>query len=862
MSRMTMKQFSFLSRPLYKLNTSLALASNATFAYRTLPTAIFSRYASNLDSIYNEYNSNVSKNNRDRRSKPVNQSGQQPPRRKKKEVQLSDQHRSLADYVEENKSGSEARRQQTGETTKPSKKKDKAKFRPNSSKKSNRNIGQELKPKGRINGEQTTTHIDWDTRTRESDEADTLDPNERFFERLSEWENGRVVSRPKKSEVKLPPVSAIDNSFTGSQDTKSKTSRIPGTYHINPEEIQLVAVTPSQNQPPVPYLHHDLDRVLFSPGVHVLKDERTNVYNFPTELETIMSIRDFDFSNVPAFVPSSQDKALSQLAFEQSKTFTASTSSLTSVLTQLHFLLSRNRLPSGQMLSGHFRGRSVDFAYSAKKPVSMFLRWHPETKTYSLDSDKTQDEEIILSLLGQVLEAKLTTSNEEFESFAKPSGQNKTMEEKERPSSTYHYSACGDFLMRSQIDCYDPRLPGTGVFDLKTRAVCAVRHDIDYAQIRDGSDYQIKKFQGSYESYEREMFDLIRTTMFKYSLQARIGRMDGIFVAYHNIRKMFGFEYLPLTEIDKIYHLSGFKFDSDTDSAMIEAQAPIIADQEFRMSINILSQILKHTISIFPEQSVNIAFKAPASPAELERFDHKMVILVNPMPEETIDRLQKGIPLDDISEENLDTRIRNAKGRKLYKKAKKAKARRYLDRHTLFQVCEDQYYGELSRCVGWNIHVDNFIDSMKLPLAESPTPMPGQKWTASLKMMPIPFAKLPIYLQNMCFSSLNNSSKPTESSLKSISSSIVAVAEDLQAGPPKKNGRLVSRPDTMRRSQEEIANLVEQQLALLGKPSEMQKVLRAYDEKGRQAELEYKELHGHKEKIVWNSGTTTNKVMK
>ena len=32
--------------------------------------------------------------------------------------------------------------------------------------------------------------------------------------------------------------------------------------------------------------------------------------------------------------------------------------------------------------------------------------------------------------------------------------------------------------MRSQLDCQDSRLPGTGVFDLKTRACVTIRMDI------------------------------------------------------------------------------------------------------------------------------------------------------------------------------------------------------------------------------------------------------------------------------------------------------------------------------------------------------------------------------------------------
>jgi hypothetical protein len=33
-------------------------------------------------------------------------------------------------------------------------------------------------------------------------------------------------------------------------------------------------------------------------------------------------------------------------------------------------------------------------------------------------------------------------------------------------------------VMRSQLDCQDQRLPGTGVFDIKTRACISIRMDI------------------------------------------------------------------------------------------------------------------------------------------------------------------------------------------------------------------------------------------------------------------------------------------------------------------------------------------------------------------------------------------------
>lgn len=34
--------------------------------------------------------------------------------------------------------------------------------------------------------------------------------------------------------------------------------------------------------------------------------------------------------------------------------------------------------------------------------------------------------------------------------------------------------------------------------------------------------------------------------MLKYSMQVRIGMMDGIFLAYHNTKRLFGFQYIPL----------------------------------------------------------------------------------------------------------------------------------------------------------------------------------------------------------------------------------------------------------------------------------------------------------------------------
>jgi hypothetical protein len=91
--------------------------------------------------------------------------------------------------------------------------------------------------------------------------------------------------------------------------------------------------------------------------------------------------------------------------------------------------------------------------------------------------------------------------------------------------------------------------------------------------LQKASGYQINKLQGQFESFEREFYDLMRSALLKYwsvlfalqlmiislishiglalSFQARIGQMDGIFVAYHNTAKMFGFQYLTMADMDE-----------------------------------------------------------------------------------------------------------------------------------------------------------------------------------------------------------------------------------------------------------------------------------------------------------------------
>lgn len=103
--------------------------------------------------------------------------------------------------------------------------------------------------------------------------------------------------------------------------------------------------------------------------------------------------------------------------------------------------------------------------------------------------------------------------------------------------------------MRSQLDCIDDSLPGTGVFDLKTRAISAIRHDVH--NYMNYLDVGLATLTGRRGSFEEEYFDMIRAAFLEYSFQVRIGNMDGIFVAYHNTARIFGFQYVSLDEMDQ-----------------------------------------------------------------------------------------------------------------------------------------------------------------------------------------------------------------------------------------------------------------------------------------------------------------------
>ena len=62
--------------------------------------------------------------------------------------------------------------------------------------------------------------------------------------------------------------------------------------------------------------------------------------------------------------------------------------------------------------------------------------------------------------------------------------------------------------------------------------------------------------------------------------------MDGVVVAYHNTERMFGFQYIPLEEMDR----------------RLFGSHPEAGDRVFAKCINILELVAEEAVRCFPKQ--------------------------------------------------------------------------------------------------------------------------------------------------------------------------------------------------------------------------------------------------------------------
>ncbi|ORY91556.1 mitochondrial protein Pet127-domain-containing protein [Leucosporidium creatinivorum] len=376
--------------------------------------------------------------------------------------------------------------------------------------------------------------------------------------------------------------------------------------------------TPLPRDPTVPIatLSHGLTRVLFNPGVHFVRDPRSGVYNFPRRaLENIPPVEEFELGKMPAYITSSKDEVLSQLAKSERKQFVGSTSSTVAMLCQIYFWLSKGKPVNLDMLSASWQDATTDFSAGQRLPASVVL--HHRDDHYAIDADKSMDATLNLNILadyGHMMEKLLTTDPDEFARFLKtsPDPAPSLADEKQ----AYQYSTTEHMILRSQLDAHDEHLPNVS-FDVKTRGSVAVRQDrLNYVE---AAGYDVHTLQGPWESFEREYYDLIRSAFLKYQFQARIGGMDGCFVAYHSTQRFFGFQYVPIPEMDAALFGS--------------SQA---GEQVFKLSLGFLETILLEAKECYPGQSIKVTFAAgqAAFVSRQEDAEDVLRVFVSPYDED------------------------------------------------------------------------------------------------------------------------------------------------------------------------------------------------------------------------------------
>ncbi|KAF9939703.1 hypothetical protein BGZ67_009056 [Mortierella alpina] len=352
---------------------------------------------------------------------------------------------------------------------------------------------------------------------------------------------------------------------------------------VKAKDVKIKNVTP-ENRPKVAVLEHGLDRVLFNPGVHWLQDPRSSVFNFDPYLRSICQPENFDYDALPAYRTSSLDKSLLKVATDNQGKYIGSTSSMTSILSQFYYLISGWKPLKTTHLSEAFSAQPKGFTRLSRSPTTIQLVYKGEG-VYAIDSDKTFDSSTVLMQLGKSMEKMLTSTPEEFARFRKENSWKVSKTEREQPEA-FNYISVDNFLLRSQLDCEDPRLPGK-TFDLKTRAAVAIRLDVHNYELNQG--YQLSKTHGYLESFEREYYDMMRSAFLKYSLQVRIGQMDGIFVAFHNTARIFGFQYISLDEMDS--RLFG---------------TSVMGEECFRNQLRLLNRALDEITKKYPKQDLKI----------------------------------------------------------------------------------------------------------------------------------------------------------------------------------------------------------------------------------------------------------------
>lgn len=204
-------------------------------------------------------------------------------------------------------------------------------------------------------------------------------------------------------------------------------------------------------------------------------------------------------SQMSDYKPPSEDVRLREISGEAQCKYFSSTSNVSVALYHLYYILSMFRRPNFDNIYEENQTIKREHMTHFKKPATFNLKRQPGG-TYSIDSDKGYSEERtneVLLQVGTLGEYMLTNSASTIARMLE------TGRVEEKPESYYRYCAVNNnLLLRSQIDCRDMDRRGNQfVFEIKTRACCPIRYDVENWQHY--KDYPIDKVRGYLESFER-----------------------------------------------------------------------------------------------------------------------------------------------------------------------------------------------------------------------------------------------------------------------------------------------------------------------------------------------------------------------
>jgi hypothetical protein len=345
-----------------------------------------------------------------------------------------------------------------------------------------------------------------------------------------------------------------------------------------------------------------------------LKDPRTGLYNFDPYLRKIVQPQDFNFDMLPAYRRPSQDSRLIELARVHRKRFIGASSSLVGMLSQLYLLISNMKPINTATLSHTYVKQLRTFTRLSRGPFSVMILPKDNGSMYIVDPDHRDDprlddqDERILMDLGKSMEVMLTLPEQKFLKMLKSVSEESNLSNDGQsmiPDDVFHYSTIEDFFVRSQLDCHHPSLPNK-TFDLKTRATLAIRYDI--TRYRERLHYSLDRRFGLWQSFERELYDMIRAAMLKYNFQVRLGHMDGIFVTYHNTAEIFGFEYVPREDMDLLL-FGGVNYGNEA----------------YRLCFKLLSHLFNRIVDHFPNDPIRLLVRVDENrPGRMELFVEKL----------------------------------------------------------------------------------------------------------------------------------------------------------------------------------------------------------------------------------------------